>query len=151
MPMMPTDPPFANHFRIAIDAREIEVLRISPLLRDTEATTLRDGGGGPPRIIPTRTSFAPIEIERLVDDDPSFEAWANEGFTRDHPLGGSPIRRHDLRIDIFDDEGAVVRAYIVHRAWVMRYRALPVLDTAAEWALTEAITLAHEGFARLDV
>ena len=47
-----------------------------------------------------------------------------------------------------NEAGQIVLAYIVHRAWVCEYVALPDLDAGADAIAIEHIKLAHEGWER---
>jgi phage tail-like protein len=56
--------------------------------------------------------------------------------------------RKDLRIEFHNEAGQVALAYVVHRAWVSEYTALPDLDANANAVAIESIKIEHEGFER---
>ena len=98
-----------------------------------------------------RTTFDPITLSRGVTHDTEFESWANRVWR----LGGGPgneatLRdsRKDIVIELCNEAGQVVLAYIVRRAWVSDYQALPALDANGAEVAVESITLQHEGWER---
>jgi phage tail-like protein len=56
--------------------------------------------------------------------------------------------RKEVTIELEDEQGAVVMAFVVHRAWPTEYVALGQLDASSEETLVERLTLAHEGWER---
>jgi phage tail-like protein len=144
--------PYKNFkFRVKWDGKYVAgVSRVSALRRNTQVVAHREGGDpSAPRLSPGLTSFEPITLERGVTHDPEFEQWA----TAVWKLGGQPESaladfRKDVTLDLFDDAGQLVISYIIYRAWVSDYQALPALDAEADAVAIESITLAHEGWAR---
>jgi phage tail-like protein len=54
--------------------------------------------------------------------------------------------RKNLRIELLNEQGTVVRSYMVYRAWVSEYTALPVMDAAGNDVAIETLVLTYEGF-----
>lgn len=77
-----------------------------------------------------------------------FANWANAAQVLDQ---GSPSTslanlRQEVRIDLLNEEGQPVWRFLVHRAWVSEYQALPDLDAAANAIAIEHIKLENEGW-----
>jgi phage tail-like protein len=53
-----------------------------------------------------------------------------------------------MRINLLNQQGTAVLSYMVYRAWVADYQALPELDANANEVAIEKIVLQHEGFER---
>jgi len=146
--------PYKNHrFRILWDGRPIAgVARISGLSRTTEVIEHREGGDpATTRKSPGVTRFAPIVLERGVTHDTAFEAWANQVWQLG-AAGGAEVAlgsfRRDIRIELRNEAGQVVKAWNVHRCWVSEYQALPELDANGTTVAVERITLQNEGWER---
>ena len=64
---------------------------------------------------------------------------------------GSPSQslknlRQEMRIELLNEEGQPVHRYLVHRAWVSEYQALPDLDAGTNAIAIEHIKLENEGW-----
>lgn len=147
------DPYKGFKFRVAWDGRPVAgVSRVSALVRTTEVVAHREGGDpSTQRLSPGQTRFVPIRLERGLTHDTAFEAWANRvwmaGTARGAEVALADFRK-DIRIELFNEAGQLVLAWMVYRCWVSEYQALPDLDAAGTAVAIEAITLQHEGFER---
>lgn len=145
------DPYKIAKFRVKWDGRYIPAItRVGPLLRSTMAVEWREGGApSSSHVVPGQTGFEPVRIERGLSHDTSFEDWANMVF---HPEGDAAMSlknyRKDVVIELLNQQGSVVLAYILRRCWVAEYQALPELDAGANCIAIEAIVLEHEGWER---
>jgi phage tail-like protein len=110
-------------------------------------------GSGPSlhRKAPGRTSFDPITLERGVTHDTEFEEWANRVWRLGAGLGSEVSLasfRKDIVIELLNEAGQVVKAYLVYRCWPSEYQALPDLDANATEVAIEKLVLEHEGWER---
>lgn len=156
MAQFPVNPhrldPYKNFkFRVKWDGRYVAgIAKVSPLKRTTEVIRFREGGApSSSRKSPGRTEYEPITLERGVTHDPEFERWANLAFNHagDAAMSLKNFRK-DLVIGLLNEQGAVVLAYRVYRAWVSEFVALPELDGNGAAAAVESIRLEHEGWER---
>jgi phage tail-like protein len=124
------------------------------LKKTTEMIEWREGANSSVvRKLPGRTSYQPISMEAGLTHDTAFEDWANlvNKYTgvADSPVGHSLAKyRKDIRIELLNEQGTVVLAYSVHRAWVSEYQAMPDLDAGAHAVAITSIKIEHEGFDR---
>ena len=124
------------------------VSKVSALKRSSDAIEYKEGGS---QIILKglgRTKYEAITLERGVTEDVDFANWANAAQVLDQ---GSPSTslanlRQEVRIDLLNEEGQPVWRFLVHRAWVSEYQALPDLDAAANAIAIEHIKLENEGW-----
>ena len=126
------------------------VSKVSSLKRTTEVVTHRDGGDlSTPRHAPGSTKFEPITLERGVTLDTSFEEWANRVYSTDSrgtvSLDGY---KRDLTIEVRNVSGVAVLKYVVTRAWVSEFVALPDLDANANAVMLEHVVIQNEGWQR---
>ena len=126
------------------------VSRVSLLKRTTEVVSHREGGDiSTQRHSPGRSSFDPITLERGITFDPEFEKWANLVYSTEGDGAVSLASfRKDIRIELLNLQGTVVRAYNVFRCWVAEYTAQPELDANANAIAIETLVVRHEGFQR---
>ncbi|HVI04236.1 MAG TPA: phage tail protein [Enhygromyxa sp.] len=127
------------------------VSKVSALKRSTEVVTHREGGDiSTDRHSPGRSKFEPITLERGLTFAPEFRDWAqlvyaNNSFGDDAAVSLKNFRR-DIKIDLLNLQGSVVRSYQVVRCWVSEYTALPELDANGNAIAFETIILQNEGF-----
>ena len=146
--------PYKNFkFRIKWDGRVVAgISKVSALTRTTEVVEHRDGGDpSMSRRSPGRTSYEPITMERGVTHDPEFEQWANKVWNHGGGAGSEVSLkdfRKDLILELYNEAGQVVMAYMIFRCWVSEYQALPELDANGASVAIERITLQHEGWQR---
>jgi phage tail-like protein len=154
-PANPTriDPYKDFKFRVKWDGQYVAgVSKVSALKRTTEVVEHREGGDpSTSHKSPGRTQYESITLERGVTQDPAFEAWANLVWKLGQGLGSESALanfRKDIFIEFYNEAGQLALSYIVHRAWVSEYVALPVLDADADAVAIQSITLVHEGWER---
>lgn len=145
------DPYRSFKFRVKWDGEYVAGLsKCSALKKTTEVVDWREGGDPThSRKLPGKTSFEPITLEKGVTHDPSFEDWANlvNNFQGDAAMSLRNFRK-EVVIDVFNLQGVVVLSYIVHRAWVSEYTALPELDAAGNAVAIQTVVLQNEGWER---
>lgn len=125
------------------------VSKVSMLKRTTDVVSHSEGGDFSTRHSPGRSNFDPITLERGITFDPEFEKWANLVYSTEGDGAVSLANfRKDIRIELLNLQGTVVRAYNVFRCWVAEYTAQPELDANANAIAFETIVLRHEGFER---
>ena len=157
MPQFTVNPnrfdPYKNFkFRVKWDGRHVAgISRVSALRRVTEVIEHREGGDpSSSRKSPGRTTYEPITLERGVTHDPAFEEWANRVWRLG--AGGSEVSlrdfRKDITIELYNEAGQLVIAYVVHRCWVSEFQALPDLDANTGSVAFQSITLQNEGWER---
>jgi len=146
--------PYKNYkFRVKWDGRYVAaVSKMSALKRTTEVVKHRDGGDpNTSRKSPGRSEFEPITLERGVTHDPEFEAWANKIWKQGVGLGAElslrDFRKH-IQIEMYNEAGQLVIAYLVYRCWVSEFQALPELDANANAVAIQTIKLENEGWER---
>lgn len=151
--MAQSDP--SEHFSIRVhwDGRSVAgISKLGPLKRSTEVLEHHDGGDpSTSRKLPGSTTYEPIVLERGLTHDRDFDDWATRVMDAGSGAGeGSALGdfRKDLVIELFNEAGQVVLAYVVHRAWVSEYTAVPELDANANVVAFESIKLEHEGWER---
>ena len=145
------DDPYTNYrFRIKWDGRYVAgVSKVGSLTRRTEVITHR--AGSDPTIVrkvPGQAEYEPITLERGVTHDVEFQRWAREIWDAADGETSLDDFRKDIRIDLYDEAGRLKLSYVVHRAWVSEYQALPDLDAGANAVAIEHMKLEHEGWTR---
>lgn len=144
--------PYKNfRFRVRWDGLIVAgVSKVGALKRSTEVVPHREGGDiSTPRLSPTTTKFDPISLERGITFAPEFEAWVNMVYSAEGDGGVSLFRfRKDIRIELLNLQGTIVRAYNVMRCWPSEFTALPELDANGSGIAFESLTLQNEGFER---
>lgn len=118
------------------------VCRVSGLKQMTEVTEIRDVNSNV-FILPGRTRFAPITIERGITQDRAFADWAAQVYS-----GSPPDFRKDLRLELLNETGAAVLAYQIFRCWPSEFQALPELDAEGGAIAFEKLVLENEGWVR---
>ena len=124
--------------------------KVSALIKKTEVVEWRTGGDPTHvRKIPGKTLYEPITLEQGLTHDPVFEQWANLVNNIDGDSAMSLVNfRKDILINVLNLQGAVAISYIVRRAWVSEYQALPDLDAESDQVGIQRIVLQHEGWTR---
>ncbi|HUG88243.1 MAG TPA: phage tail protein [Actinomycetota bacterium] len=146
--------PYKNFkFRVKWEGRYVAgVSSVSSLRRTTESITYRSGSE--PSIshkLPGRTSYAPITLKRGVTHDTEFEDWANRVWRLGAGLGSEVSLanfRKDIVIELLNEAGQVVKAYLVYRCWPSVYQAISTLDANSGEVAIEMLVLEHEGWER---
>ena len=146
--------PYRNFkFRVSWDGEVVAgVSKVSGLKRTTDVVPHREGGDvSTPRLSPGASKFEPLTLERGVSFAPEFEDWANLIFTTEGDAAVSLANfRKDIRLELLNLQGTVVRAFTVFRCWVSEYTPLGELDANANAIAFEKIVLQNEGFDRVD-
>jgi phage tail-like protein len=126
------------------------VSKVSPLKRTTEVVSHREGGDvSTQRHSPGKSKFEPITLERGITHAPEFERWANLVYSTEGDAAVSLRNfRKDIRIELLNLQGTVVRAYNVYRCWVSEFTALPELDANGNGIAFETLVLQNEGYER---
>jgi len=145
------DPYKAFKFQVILDNRIVPgVSRVSALRRYTEPVVFRSGSF-PNHFLsaPGPSKFDSIMLERGVTHDTTFEDWAELAYA---PAGDAAMSlrhfRKDMRINLLNQQGAVVLSYMIYRCWVAEYQPLPELNANGNDVAIETIVLEHEGFER---
>ncbi len=154
-PVNPTrlDPYKNFKFRVKWDGNYIPAIsRVTGLMRNTAIIDHREGGDpSTSRKSPGLTEYQPVRLERGLTDDTAFEDWANLVWRLGEALGSESSLnefRKDVRIELYNEAGQLVRAYNVYRCWPSEYQALPDLDSNESAIAIERIILENEGWER---
>jgi len=146
------DPYRTFKFQIIIDGKPVAGLKkMGALKRKTEAVKWRSAGDpSTERILPGGTSYEPVTLEQGLSHDPVFENWAKLVNNVDGDAAMSLANfRKDIVINVLNLQGTVVLSYVLYRAWVSEYQALPEMDAGSMNAVgIQTITLQHEGWQR---
>lgn len=145
------DPYRGFKFQVIWDGEPVAgVSKVSALKRMTEVVSHREGGDvSTPRHSPGSTKYDPITLERGITFDPAFQDWANLVYSTEGDGAVSLANfRKDIKINLLNLQGTVVRSYNVFRCWVSEYTSLPELDANANGIAFESLVLQNEGFER---
>jgi phage tail-like protein len=126
------------------------VSKVSGLKRSSDVIEYKEGGNAVAVKGLGRTKYEPVTLERGVTHDPSFEDWANAALRLDmgHGVADLPHLRKEVRIELQNEQGQTVQAYLLHACWVSEYQALPDLDAAGNAIAVEHIKIENEGWER---
>jgi phage tail-like protein len=142
--------PYRNFkFHVRWDNRIVAgVSKVSALKRSTELVSHREGNDvSTPRHSPGASSFEAITLERGVTFDSDFEDWANLVYSTQGDGAVSLANfRKDIKINVLNLQGVVVRSYNVFRCWPSEYTALPELDANANAIAIQMLVLQNEGW-----
>jgi phage tail-like protein len=124
------------------------VSKVSGLKRSADVVEYKEGGYAITRKGLGRTKYEPITIERGVTHDNTFEQWANavQVLDKGSPNTSLANLRKQLRIELLNEEGQPVHRYVVYRAWVSEFQALPDLDAGTNAVAIEHVKFEHEGW-----
>jgi phage tail-like protein len=146
--------PYKNFkFRVKWDGRYVGgVSSVSGLRRTTEVVEHREGGApSTTRQSPGLTRFDAVRLQRGITHDTEFERWANRVWQLNAPLGDEVALRDfrkDVVIELYNEAGQLVMAYILFRCWPSEYQALPELDANMSGVALETLVLQTEGWMR---
>ena len=146
--------PYKNFkFRVKWDGKYVAgISKVSALRRTTEVVKHREGGdASTSRKSPGLTEFEAITLERGITHDPEFEKWANKVWTHNAGRGAeSSLKdfRKDITIEVYNEAGQLVLAYLVFRCWVSEFTAVLDLDANQTAVAIESIRLENEGWER---
>jgi phage tail-like protein len=124
------------------------ISKVTAIKRSADVIEYKEGGNAIIRKGIGRHKYEPITLERGVTHDDSFEQWANAGQVLDKGAPSSSLSklRKEIRIELLNEQGQPVHRYLVHRAWVSEFQALPDLDAGANAVAIEHIKLENEGW-----
>lgn len=144
--------PYKNFkFRVKWDNQYVAGLsKMSAIKRSTEVVEWREAGG--PSIIrklPGRSKCEPVTLESGLTHDLQLMAWADQ---INSPLGDAAMSLKDYRkevtIEVLNLQGTSVMHFVLHRAWVSEFQALPEMDANANAVAIQTLKLEHEGWER---
>jgi phage tail-like protein len=147
------DPYYAYRFLVYFGNDPFAVAGLSKssaLKRNNDVIDYKEGGNAIIRKGLGRMKYEPITMERGVTHDNTFEQWANTAQVLDKGSPGQSLAnlRKEIRIELLNEAGQPVHRYLVHRAWVSEFQALPDLDAGANAIAIEHIKLENEGWER---
>ena len=158
MPQFTVNPqrhdPYKNFkFKVKWDGKYVAgISKVSGLKRSTEVVEHREGGDpSASRKSPGRNKYDAITLERGVTHDTAFEQWAGKVWQSGAALGAEVSLadfRKDVILELYNEAGQKVIAYIIHRCWVSEYQAMPDLDANANAVAIQHIKLENEGWER---
>jgi phage tail-like protein len=124
------------------------ISKVSSIKRSNDVVEYKEGGNATIRKGLGRQKYEPITLERGVTHDDSFEQWANAAQVLDKGAPSSSLAklRKEIRIELLNEQGQPVHRYLIHRAWVSEYQALPDLDAGTNAVAIEHIKLENEGW-----
>ncbi len=122
--------------------------KVTALKRSSDAIDYKEGGNAIIRKGLGRTKYEAITMERGVSQDKDFANWANAAQVLDKGAPSQSLAnlRKELRIELLNEEGQPALRFIVHRAWVSEYQALPDLDAGQNSVAIEHIKVENEGW-----
>lgn len=146
------DPYRTFKFQVLIGGKTVAGLsKMGALKRTTEAVKWRSAGDvSSQRVIPGGSAFEAVSLEQGLTHDAVFEEWAN---TVNNLEGDAAVNMKDYRrevvINVLNLRGEPALSYILSRAWVSEYQALPEMDANSMNAIgIQSIKIEHEGFKR---
>jgi phage tail-like protein len=146
------DPYRTFKFQVLIDGQPVAGLKkMGALKKKTEAVKWRSAGDpSHERMLPGGTTYEPVILEQGLTHDPVFENWANlVNNIQGDPAMSLVAFRKDLVINVLNLQGQVALSYMLYRAWVSDFQALPDFDAGTMNAVgIQTITLQHEGWER---
>jgi phage tail-like protein len=144
--------PYRNfRFKVGWDNRYVAGLsKMGALKRTTEMTEWHEAGENiVSRKLPGKTKYEAVTLDAGVTYDTSFEDWANlvNDFAS-HSITNLHDFRKNVTVDVFNEAGQKVLSYVLYRAWVSEYQALPDLDAGANAVAITTVKLEYEWFER---
>lgn len=124
------------------------VSKVTGLKRSSDVLDWKEGGNPIIRKGLGRTKYDPITIEMGVTHSEEMKEWADaaQGLDKGVPSSSLKDLRRQVRIELLNEAGQPAKRYIVHRAWVSEYQALPDLDAGGNAVGIELIKIEHEGW-----
>ncbi len=122
--------------------------KMSAIKRSTEVIEWREAGGpSVVRKLPGRTKFEPVTLESGLTHDLEFATWADLVNT---PQGDAAMSlrnyRKEVTVEVLNLQATKVMSFILHRAWVAEFQALPEMDANANAVAIQTLKLEYEGF-----
>ena len=142
--------PYKNFkFRVKWDNQYVAGLsKMSAIKRSTEVVEWREAGG--PSVIrkmPGRTKFEPVTLESGLTHDQQLVAWADlvNNVQGDAAMSLRNYRK-EVTVEVLNLQATPVMAFILHRAWVSEFQAVPEMDANANAVAIRTIKFEYEGF-----
>lgn len=142
--------PYKNFkFRVKWDNQVVAGLsKMSALKRTTEVVEWRVAADpSQVRKLPGRTKCEPVTLEAGLTHDRQFLEWAEQV---NNPVGDAAVSllnyRKEVTIEVLNLQGTPVMAFILKRAWVSEFQALPDMDANANAVAIQSLKLEYEGF-----
>lgn len=140
--------PYKNfRFQVVWDGVVVAALsKMTALKKTTEAIEWRAAGdNGVVRKMPGRTKYEPVSLERGLTHDRRFLDWANlvnnpEGAPANSPL----LYRKNVSVIVHNMQAQPVMGFILQRAWVSEFQALPEMDSNANAVAIEMLKIEYE-------
>lgn len=126
------------------------VSKVTSIKRSSDVIEYKEGGNAITRKGLGRTKYEPITMERGATMSDELELWANacQVLDKGSPSTSLANLRKELRIELLNEEAQPILRYLVHRAWVSEFQALPDLDAGANAIAIEHIKIENEGWER---
>ena len=124
------------------------VSKVGALKRSSDVIEYKEGGNAIIRKGLGRMKYEPIMLERGVTFSDDLEVWANAAQVLDKGAPNTSLAnlRKEVRIELLNEEAQPVHRYLVHRAWVSEFQALPDLDAGTNAVAIEHIKMENEGW-----
>ncbi len=140
-------------FHVKWDGKVIpDVSFVSDLVRTTEVIEYRNGASpNTAQRAPGQTEYQPIVLKRPRSMDNEFEKWANKVSYVGSGLGSEvSLRdfRKDIIIELIDNTGRTLMAFMVYKCWPSKYVPLTKLEKNSSDEAMEILVLEHEGWER---
>jgi phage tail-like protein len=132
------------------------VSKVGGLTRRTQVIKRRDGADGRIHLAPGPTEYGPITLERGVSYDVAFAQWSNKVFDYENSNGTALTSmttslqdfRQAITINVYNEGGQKVLAYLAYDCWVSEYTAMSELDGIGNALIIESMTVQTEGWVR---
>jgi hypothetical protein len=92
-------------------------------------------------------AYSPVQLQRARTQDDFFERWARTVSDPDAD-GSSGDRERNIEIQLLDEAGTPVIAFILRGCTPIEYGALGPLDANADGIAVETLTLSYRSFER---
>lgn len=146
------DPYRTFKFQVLLGGATVAGLsKMGAIKRTTEAVKWRAAGDvSYQRIMPGGTSWEAVTLEQGLSHDPVFEEWANQVNNVEGDAGMSLLNyRRDVVINVMNLQGVPAISYVLRRAWVSEFQALPEFDANNMNTVgIQSIMIQHEGAVR---
>lgn len=147
------DPYRTFKFQVLIGGKTVAGLTKAGAIKKSTETVLWRSSSDPSyqRAIPGGTKFENITLEQGLSHDPVFEEWANAVNNVAEGDAGMSLKnyRRDVVINVLNLQGTPAISYLLRRAWVTEFQALPEMDANSMSAIgIQTISIAYEGFTR---
>ncbi|MCP5073785.1 MAG: phage tail protein [Rhodobacteraceae bacterium] len=147
------DPYRTFKFQVLIGGKTVAGLtKMGALKKSTEVVNWRAAGDPSyQRAMPGGSKFENVSLEQGLSHDPVFEEWANAvNNVAEGDAGMSLVNyRRDVVVNVMNLQGTPAISYLLKRAWVSEYQALPEFDANNMNTIgIQTLTVAYEGFTR---